>query len=72
MKQTKKHSLIESIVNVTVGYSVAVGSQIVIFPIFNVHIPLADNMLIGVWFTAISIVRSYTLRRCFTNMRRKP
>lgn len=67
MKQAKKHSLIESITNVAVGYFVALGSQIVIFPFFNIHIPFSDNLIIGLWFTCISIARSYLLRRIFTN-----
>ena len=45
--QSKKHSLLESFANVLVGYLVAVASQILIFPFFNIHIPLADNFLIG-------------------------
>jgi hypothetical protein len=68
MKQTKKHSLIESIVNIIAGYFVALASQIIIFPTFNIHIPLSDNLLIGLWFTGISIIRSYTLRRIFTGL----
>ena len=61
--QRKRHSFIESITNVLIGYLIAVGSQILIFPIFNIHIPLKDNFLIGMYFTVISIVRSYTIRR---------
>ena len=67
MKQTRKHSLAESITNVVIGYIVALISQIIIFPMFNIHIPLSDNIAIGLWFTAISIVRSYLLRRWWTN-----
>lgn len=66
MRQSRKHSFIESIVNVVIGYGVAVGSQIIIFPFFNIHVPLSDNILIGIWFTVISIIRSYLLRRFFT------
>jgi putative flippase GtrA len=64
--QSKSHSFIESIVNVLVGYSVAVASQIVIFPMFGVDIPLASNLIMALWFTVISVVRSYILRRFFT------
>jgi len=64
--QNKTHSLIESILNVTVGYLVAVTSQIIIFPYFGIDIPMADNFIIGLWFTVISIARSYTIRRLFT------
>lgn len=64
--QSKKHSLIESFSNVAVGYFVALASQIIIFPFFDIHIPIHDNLLIGLWFTVISIIRSYIIRRFFT------
>ena len=65
MKQTRKNSLVESIVNVGIGYTVAVLSQAVVFPLFNIHITFTDNLLIGLWFTVISIARSYLVRRWF-------
>ncbi len=64
--QSKKHSLLESLSNVAIGYFVAVGSQILIFPFFGIYIPLHQNFTMGLWFTVISIARSYTLRRWFT------
>lgn len=63
--QSKKHSLIESVSNVLIGYFVALFSQMLIFPFFGIDVSLSDNVLIGLWFTLISIVRSYTLRRFF-------
>lgn len=63
--QSKKHSFLESLLNVAVGYGIAILSQIVIFPWFGIQIPLRDNLLIGVLFTIVSIVRSYALRRAF-------
>lgn len=65
MSQTKTHSLIESLTNVAIGYVVALLSQIVVFPMFNIYVPLSDNLLIGLWFTLISIFRSYVVRRYF-------
>ena len=70
--QSKKHSLIESFMNVLIGYTVAVLSQLAIFPMFNIHIPLSDNLFIGLWFTSISIVRSYTIRRLFNKKSVRP
>ena len=70
MNQTRKHSALETATNVAVGYLVAVGSQVLIFPLFGVHIPLSSNFAIGGYFTVISIVRSYCLRRWFTKLRR--
>ena len=63
--QTKIESFIEASTNVFIGYWVAIGSQLLIFPLFGVHIPLASNLMIGVWFTVVSFIRSYALRRWF-------
>lgn len=64
--QSRKHSALESVTNVAVGYLVALASQLAVFPMFGIHVPLTDNLLIGAWFTAISLVRSYAIRRWFT------
>jgi len=69
MRQSKRMSLLESLINVAVGYGVAVTAQIIIFPLFGINIALSDNLAIGAVFTAISIVRSYTLRRLFEEIR---
>lgn len=63
--QTKKQSLIESITNVAIGYIVAVISNAAILPLFGVNLAFGDSMLIGVWFTVISVIRGYCVRRYF-------
>lgn len=68
MSQTKKHSMLESIANIAIGYGVALASQILIFPLYGIHIPLSDNIAIGIWFTVISLIRSYVLRRWFNRV----
>lgn len=71
MEQTKLQSLIETLFNTAIGYLIAVGSQIVIFPFFDIHIPMSDNFLIGMWFTVISIIRGYAIRRFFNHLLKK-
>ena len=65
MTQSKLQSLIESFMNILIGYFVALASQLLIFPWFGVHLPLHDNLLIGFWFTLVSLARSYAIRRWF-------
>ncbi len=65
MTQTKIGSLIESLMNIAIGYFVALLSQIILFPLFDIHISLATNLWIGAWFTLISLIRSYVIRRWF-------
>ncbi len=63
--QTRLGSFIESITNILIGYTVAIASQLIVFPLFYINIPLSDNLLIGAYFTIISLVRSYVVRRYF-------
>ena len=65
MTQSRRISLIEAITNVAVGYGLAVTTQIVVFPWFNLHPSLGENLTIGALFTSISLLRSYALRRLF-------
>ena len=69
MKQSKQMSLLESLTNVAVGYGVAVSAQILVFPMFGLDVSHSDNLAIGAIFTGISIVRSFTLRRVFEEIR---
>ncbi|WP_019530625.1 DUF7220 family protein [Dasania marina] len=70
--QTKIGSLIESIINILIGYFVALLSQVVIFPHYDIYISMQDNLLIGAWFTLISLVRSFIIRRLFNARLAKP
>ena len=63
--QTKKMSLIETIVSVAIGYVVALLSQIVVFPLFDIEVSLIDNLLIGLLFTVSSLIRGYYVRTLF-------
>lgn len=65
MKQSRWMSLLEAVTNVLVGYGVAVATQWLVFPLFGLHATLQENLLIGLIFTAVSLVRSYVLRRVF-------
>ena len=63
--QTKLESFIEALLNIFIGYVVAISSQIIIFPMFDIHLSFQTNLLVGAWFTLISLVRSYIIRRWF-------
>lgn len=65
MKQSRRMSLIEAITNVAVGYILAVVTQIIVFPWFGLEAALGEHMAIGTAFVAVSLVRSYLLRRLF-------
>lgn len=69
MSQSRTHSAIETAANITIGYTVAIATQCVVFPWFGINEPLGKQMGIGLAFTGISIIRSYCLRRCFNAWR---
>lgn len=68
MKQSRFMSLVESLINVAVGYGIAVITQIVVFPLFGLTTTLSENMAMGAIFTVVSIARSYFVRRLFETM----
>ncbi len=63
--QTRLGSLIESAANILIGYGVALLSQLAIFPFFDIDVSIEENLWIGAWFTVISLIRSYIIRRWF-------
>ena len=70
MKQSRWMSFAEAVVNVVVGYGVAVVTQMLVLPLFGIRASVSDNLIIGVIFTMVSLVRSFTLRRVFESLRR--
>lgn len=63
--QSRRASLIEAGVNVAVGLIVALWVQALVFPAFGIITRASDDLAIAGIFTAVSIVRSYAMRRVF-------
>lgn len=68
-KQSRRMSLIEALVNIAVGYAVAVAMQILAFPLFGFDASFEENLALGALFTIASVCRSYLLRRIFEALR---
>ncbi len=62
-------SMVEAVSNVVIGYVIAVATQLVVFPIFNIRISLADDLRIGFVFAVVSLFRGFMLRRVFEQLR---
>jgi CO/xanthine dehydrogenase FAD-binding subunit len=62
-------SLVEAVTNVVVGFVVALLTQIIVFPLFDIEATLGENLSIGALFTLASICRSFALRRLFEAIR---
>jgi hypothetical protein len=71
VSQSRKHSFIEVCASTVFGYFVAIGSQSVIFPLFDIHVPLTANMEISGAFMTVSISRQYCFRRFFNRFHRR-
>ena len=69
MSQSRLLSAVESISNTMVGYVTAIATQLVVFPMFGIHIKLHENLMIGAIFTVISLVRGYIIRRFFNGLK---
>ena len=65
MRQSRLMSLVEAGTNVGVGYLLAVGAQLLVFPLFGLQATLGQSLGIGAIFTLVSLVRGYQLRRVF-------
>lgn len=65
MSQSRKQSLVESIASTAIGYGLAVASQVIVFPLCGVHATFGQTIVVAVYFTAISLVRQYAVRRWF-------
>jgi hypothetical protein len=63
--QSRLMSAVEASFNVLIGYFVSVLANILILPLFGYDVTVADSFAIGLAFTAVSLVRSYALRRWF-------
>ncbi len=67
--QSRRMSAVEAVANVAIGYVVAVAANAVVLPLFGLHPSALDSFAIGALFTAISLARSYALRRLFNRIR---
>ena len=65
--QTKRQSLIETLTSVFVGWLIGVILNMLVLPLFDYDVSLTDGVLISIIFTAVSVVRSYVVRRIFNS-----
>jgi uncharacterized membrane protein (DUF485 family) len=67
--QTKIESLVEAWANIAVGFTINFTANMLILPLFGFDITAGKAFGIGVIFTAISLARSYMLRRWFNQLK---
>ncbi|MEY3501766.1 MAG: hypothetical protein RL308_3439 [Bacteroidota bacterium] len=68
MKQSKKHSAIESIINVMIGLLTSFLIQLVLYPLLNIPVTFSQNIIITLVFFVASFIRGYLIRRFFNKI----
>tara|TARA_R110000787_G_scaffold284738_1_gene398824 strand:- start:19746 stop:19985 length:240 start_codon:yes stop_codon:yes gene_type:complete len=63
--QSKLSSFYEAMLNTIIGYIISLTAQLFVFPIYGHSFSVWQNVQIGVIFMALSLARSYLLRRFF-------
>ena len=57
--------MLETISSVAIGFIVALLTQLIVFPFFDIQTTFGDNFMIAAIFTVVSVVRGYFIRRLF-------
>lgn len=68
MTQSCRASLVESVANTAIGWTINFGANLAILPAFGFNVTPLDAAGIGVIFTGISIARGYVVRRVFNRL----
>lgn len=63
--QTRRQSLIEVTINYIIGFCVAMLCQVFAMWFYNLETTLFQNVSITLFFTVVSLIRSYLVRRYF-------
>lgn len=61
-------SFVETCSNIIVGFAVATAANFWVLPLFGFHSTMRNSVEISVIYTAISLVRSYSMRRLFNSL----
>ena len=65
--QSKRESMIESLTSTTIGIIIGIVLNLTILPIFGYPVSVVDSLWISLIFTAVSVIRSYAVRRIFNS-----
>lgn len=69
--QTKLQSAVETAASTAVGFAISWAATLVVLPWFGHRPTVADGFGITVFFTIISLVRGYALRRVFNHLHKE-
>ncbi|MCZ4284598.1 hypothetical protein O4H29_07085 [Marinobacter salarius] len=65
MKQSRLGSFYEALINVLIRFPIGLVSQFAVFPLVGIEATLTTNFQVAGYFTVISVISSYVIRRWF-------
>lgn len=63
--QKRRHSITEAVLSTLIGFWIAYSANIIVLPLFGFELTASTNFWLTSFFTAISVIRSYIVRRWF-------
>lgn len=63
--QSRYQSFLEANANTFIGYWISIGVQMIVFPLYDMHVSFGEQMQIGMIFLTVSLIRGYVFRRYF-------
>jgi hypothetical protein len=72
VSQSRAHSLFESAANTAIGFALSMLAVAYVFPLFGIGMSLGENFTATSIMTAVSIARTYAIRRAFNARALKP
>ncbi|WP_374433333.1 hypothetical protein [Tabrizicola sp.] len=67
--QSRSASFLETLTSTLLGFVLSVAVQRALFPAMGHDFGYAENLVVASVFTAVSILRGYTVRRVFNALR---
>lgn len=62
-------SLLESAINIVIGFIICIVIQLLVFPKMGHNITLNSSIIMSSIFTVVSLLRSYSIRRIFNKIK---
>lgn len=70
--QSMRESMLETWTNIAIGFGINYAANMVVLPLAGLPVSMGGAFQIGVIFTAISVVRSFFIRRWYNYRSVKP
>ena len=66
--QTRGQTILEVCISTACAFVIAMITQALIFPLYNIHATASTNFQLTLIFTVVSLIRSYYFRRFFNRL----